>query len=70
MESISGLRMESRESDFYTITERGDGLVDVYLRVPDGIRVVSGLENYPALEDDVRMRFDDWCASGETIEVS
>jgi hypothetical protein len=66
---------------FYSIIEREDGLVDVYL-APEvtaydtdvGIReydisviAVCGVVPWPGLEEDVRKRFDAWCESGEEI---
>ena len=68
---------------FYSIVEREDGLVDVYLS-PDvavydtdmGVKeydisviAVRGVEPWPGLEDDIRMRYDAWCESGEVIDL-
>ena len=53
---------------FYWIAAHGD-IADVYLRAPDGLRVVPGVENHAGLEDDIRMRFSSWCASGEAVEM-
>jgi len=27
------------------------------------------VENHAGLEDDIRMRFSSWCASGEAVEM-
>lgn len=66
---------------FYVILDNGDGTADVYLR-PDalptaprdgetfdnmGAILVRGVERTEGLENDIRERFDDWCASGETV---
>lgn len=66
---------------FYTIQEQDDGTVDVYLRprvlpmtTEDGatdydveILVVRGVKPFDGLEDDIRARYDDWCASAEEV---
>ena len=50
---------------FYRIHERGDGLVDVYLEpIPGHIIAVWGVVPRDDLEEDVRARYYDWCASG------
>lgn len=66
---------------FYSIIERDDGLVDVYL-FPEGkvyetdvgvkeydltARIVRGVEPVEDIEEDIRARYYDWCASGEEI---
>ena len=68
---------------FYSIVWREDGLVDVILspelkvyETDCGIRefdisarIVRGVEPWPGLEDDVRMRYEAWCESGEVIDL-
>ena len=66
---------------FYSIIERDDGMIDVYL-FPDGkvydtdigvkeydltARIVRGVEPVENIEQDIRARYYDWCASGEEI---
>lgn len=66
---------------FYVILDNGDGTADVYLR-PDalptaprdgktfdnmGTILVRGVERTEGLESDIRERFYDWCAGGETV---
>lgn len=60
-----------REQRFYSIHDNGDGTADVYL-TPEGepgdlIRVVRGVSMYDRLEDDIRLRYNDWCESAELI---
>lgn len=66
---------------FYTIQEQEDGTVDVYLRphvlpltTEDGatdydveMLVVRGVEPFDGMEEDIRARYDDWCASAEVV---
>ena len=53
----------------YTLQPRDDGSVDVYLRpAPDApLIAVRGVDPFDGLEEDIRRRFDAWCASGEPI---
>lgn len=68
---------------FYDIVPRDDGLVDVYL-APDvqthdtnlgireydiSVRAVLGVVPWPELEADIRLRYDDWCASAAVIDL-
>ena len=66
---------------FYDIIDNGDGTADVYLRpeafpktTPDGITdydiavlAVKGVEMHEGLEEDIRTRYEAWCASAEKI---
>lgn len=53
---------------FYEIRQREDGHVDVYLTPILGhLIVVWGVEPRDDLEDDIRLRYGAWCASGEVI---
>lgn len=67
---------------FYNIVEAEGGLVDVYLllsatvypteagREYDAtVSVVRGIVPWDGLEDDIRARFDAWCAAGEKIDL-
>lgn len=68
---------------FYAIQPNEDGTVDVYLApvicVYDTdlgvreydftVRLVKGVVPWPEMEDDIRMRFDAWCESGEVIDL-
>lgn len=68
---------------FYDIVPHDDGLVDVYL-APDvqtydtnlgireydiSVRAVLGVVPWPELEADIRLRYDDWCASAAAIDL-
>ena len=61
------------ERRFYSIHDNGDGTADVYL-TPEGepgdlIRVVRGVSLHDRLEDDIRLRYNDWCDSAELITL-
>ena len=72
-----------KERRFYAIQPNEDGTVDVYLApmicVYDTdlgvreyditVRLVKGVVPWPEMEDDIRMRFDAWCESGEVIDL-
>lgn len=56
---------------FYALLYHEDGSVDVYL-MPDAqeapIYIVRGVIPWEDMEQDIRRRFYDWCASGERIK--
>ena len=68
---------------FYSIIQRDDDLVDVYLNpephpltTEDGFTdystmavVVRGIVPWEGLEEDIRRRYDAWCESGTLIEI-
>lgn len=68
---------------FYTIRPRDDGTVDVYLdpevltyETGYGVKeyditvaVVRGVVPWDGLEEDIRARYGDWCASAEKIRI-
>lgn len=62
-----------RKRRFYSIHDNGDGTADVYLTpngVPDRwIRVVRGVHLHDRLEKDIRLRYEDWCDSAETVAL-
>lgn len=68
---------------FYSIEEQGDGTANVYL-IPNGqiydtdigikefdvdLRVVRGIEIFPGMEEDIRMRYEAWLESAEIIHL-
>ena len=66
---------------FYTVQEREDGAVDVYLKprvypltTPEGatdydvrVLVVRGVTPFDGLEEDIRARYDAWRESAEEV---
>lgn len=58
---------------FYRILENGDGTVDIYL-MPQGLGaekplyVLRGIEAGTDLEDDIRLRYDDYVLSSTQIK--
>lgn len=68
---------------FYGILQNEDGTVDVYLkpeiqahRTEDGgkeydgtVEILRGLVPWEGLEEDIRRRWDDWCAEAERIDI-
>ena len=72
-----------KERRFYAIQPNEDGTVDVYLApmicVYDTdlgvreyditVRLVKGVVPWPEMEDDIRMRYDAWCETGEVIDL-
>lgn len=51
---------------FYSIEEREDGLVDVFLMPEDGVsRVMRGVVPWRDMEDDIRLRYEAWYESAE-----
>lgn len=68
---------------FYGILQNEDGTVDVYLkpeiqtyRTEDGekeydgtVGILRGLVPWEGLEEDIRRRWDDWCAEAERIDI-
>lgn len=58
---------------FYNILENGDGTADIYL-MPQGLGaekplyVLRGIVAGTNLEDDVRLRYDDYLASSTQIK--
>ncbi len=56
------------EKRFYSIKQSTRDTVDVYLWTEtDRLFVVRGVQPTENLEDDIRLRFYDWCESGEEI---
>ncbi len=68
---------------FYSIDPQDDNTVDVYLE-PDAaqysantgmmkhnvvILVVRGIVPWEGMENDIRARYDDWCASAELVGI-
>lgn len=67
----------------YAILENEDGTVDVYLRpeiqvyrLPEGqkeydgtVGVIRGIVPWNGMEEDIRRRFDDWCAEAARIDI-
>lgn len=76
-------RDHPRGKQFYEIVHTGDGTVDVYLRpevttydTDSGVReydvrvcVVRGVVPWDGLEDDIRARYEAWCAEAEVIDL-
>lgn len=59
---------ETMQARFYIIDARPDGSADVYLFLPEKeIRIVRGVIPWEGMEEDIRTRYDAWCASAETI---
>lgn len=58
-----------RPRPFYAIRDNGDGTADVYLDTgQDGLlRAVRGVVPFEGMEEDIRKRYADWCASAEVI---
>ena len=76
-------RAANRPRRFYSIEEQDDGTVDVYL-CPDlvvydtdlgikeydiELRVVRGIVPWDGLEEDIRDRYYDWCASAQPLGI-
>ena len=66
---------------FYEIVKQKDGTADVYL-IPNGtvyvtedgfreydatVLLVRGVASWDGMEEDIRRRYDSWCASAEDI---
>ena len=76
-------RDHPRGKRFYEIVPGDGGTVDVYLR-PEvttydtdlgvreydmRVRVVRGVVPWDGLEDDIRARYEAWCAEAEVIDL-
>lgn len=57
----------NREKRFYDIRPQNDGTADVYLTPGDAILAVRGVIPWEGMEEDIRTRYDAWCASAEVI---
>lgn len=82
---VSPVRQDGHDAGkrFYTVVERGDGTVDVYLN-PDArfyntdlgvreyditVRIVRGVVPWDGIEDDIRARYDAWCETAEVVNL-
>ena len=82
---VSPVRQDGHDTGkrFYTVVERGDGTVDVYLN-PDArfyntdlgvreyditVRIVRGVVPWDGIEDDIRARYDAWCETAEVVNL-
>ena len=55
-------------SDFYTVIPSGPETADVILYPPEGGQyILSGIQNDPGLEADIRERYASYLASAEPI---
>lgn len=51
---------------FYSIDYKADGTADVTLMPFEGVKIiVTGIDPWDGMEDDIRARYYAWCESGK-----